>query len=535
MFFLAIAVGLYGYSIFALGLLGLLKKDLIVLDTIIFLIFLVWYFWKKRKEVSKLLRGFRKLGKFSVFLISLLFGQMVVNLIGALGPELAFDALWYHLTLPKIYLAHQAISYIPGNLLYYSAMPQLTEMYYASALAFSGETLAKLTHFSFGILVCVALYICSYELFKKKLPAIVATLVFYANLVVGWESITAFSDLARTFFECMAIWAFLRWVKSAKQQWLFTSALCVGFAIATKLLAFGTFGILLLLICYVLYTKKTPLPAIAKNVVLFSFVVFICALPWLFFSYSNTGNPVFPFFSNINPVQGGFFAVSPLEIVIATWSIFVQGADPILPMYLIAVPLFYLLRKKLLFTAKVLLLYAILSYSIWLILPKIGGGRFLLPYLPIFSILVSYVIFTIKEKQLRIFLLGIIVFLAMTSIVYRGIANSKYIPVILGIESKEQFLREHLNFDFGDFYDTDGYFAKHIRKHDMVLLYGFHNLYYVDFPFIDSSWVKSGDKYNFVAVQGGAISKKYKSAKLVYENPVTQVKLYNLGSFVTHE
>jgi len=54
--------------------------------------------------------------------------QAFVNIIGVFGPELAFDALWYHLTLPKLYLVHHSIFFIPGGLLYYSGMPKIAEM-----------------------------------------------------------------------------------------------------------------------------------------------------------------------------------------------------------------------------------------------------------------------------------------------------------------------------------------------------------------------------------------------------------------------
>src|SRR2546430_2512389 len=85
------------------------------------------------------------------------------------------------------------------------------------------------------------------------------------------------------------------------------------------------------------------------------------------------------------------------------------------------------------------------------------------------------------------------VFSSAISICYRSIANAKYIPVLLHKETKAAFLTRHLHFHYGDFYDSDNFFQKQISSTDMVLLYGFHNLYYIDFPFIDASWVTKGD------------------------------------------
>ena len=137
----------------------------------------------------------------------------------------------------------------------------------------------------------------------------------------------------------------------------------------------------------------------------------------------------------------------------------------------------------------------------------------------------------IKKKYgvfLGKFLLCVIIFISLTSIGYRFIANSKYLPVILGTQTKQEFLTTNLNFAFGDFYDTDGYFAENIKPFDTVLLYGFHNLYYVDFPFVDSSWRQQEDEFNYVAVQKTELPEEFSNWMLVYENEQTMVKLYKI-------
>jgi hypothetical protein len=119
-----------------------------------------------------------------------------------------------------------------------------------------------------------------------------------------------------------------------------------------------------------------------------------------------------------------------------------------------------------------------------------------------------------------------IIIVMLISFGYRAAANAKYIPFILGHETKNEFLAKHLVFNFGDFADIDWYFAGHIKPSDSVLLYGFHNLFYVDFPFIDNSWVKKGDAFNYIAVQNGSIPERFKHWQLVYRNDKTLVKLY---------
>ncbi len=91
----------------------------------------------------------------------------------------------------------------------------------------------------------------------------------------------------------------------------------------------------------------------------------------------------------------------------------------------------------------------------WYFFGQIGGSRYLLPYLAGFSILTISVYKNIEfkyfKKALLILILGITIFTSG----YRLVANSKYIPYLIGRETKDQFLIKHLNFSFGDFYDTD--------------------------------------------------------------------------------
>ena len=151
-----------------------------------------------------------------------------------------------------------------------------------------------------------------------------------------------------------------------------------------------------------------------------------------------------------------------------------------------------------------------------------------MPYLPVFSILCVIAFYKLKNAGLRKYLLFLVIFISIISIGYRGISNAKFLPVILGKETKSQFLSSHLNFSFGDFYDSDNYFKNHIEPTDKVLLFGFHNLYYVDFPYEDSSWIKKGDEFNYVAVQNSNLPTKFSNWKLIYYNNLTKVKLYSL-------
>lgn len=527
MFLLAITFGLYAYVLFFLGIGGWLYKEIIGFFTIYFFGTLV--VWKRESILhffQKIILELKKSKKEVVLLLLLLLVQAGVNFLGALGPELAFDALWYHLTLPKIWLLNHSITFIPGGLLYYSAMPKLGELLFIPGLVFGNEIVVKLIHFSFGLLVCLVLYKLQRKFFNPVI-SLIGVVIFYSNLVVAWESITAYVDLIRAFFEIMALWGFINWWESKNKKWFILSACMLGFAITTKLLALGS---LVIFIPLIIYHQRKLLTKGLMYMFSYAFIALSIPLPWFIFSYIHTGNIVYPFFSEVYKVAPE--PISFVKFFTEIWNLFINAADPISPLYLLFLPLLILYFQKFKPALKLITIYSALALVMWYFTPRTGGGRFILPYLPAFSILCAAVLQQLqKSKKLYEFLFIrylfiIIICIAFLTICYRGIANEKYLSVILGQQTEQEFLAENLNYSFGDFYDIDNYFRNHITPQDRVLLYGFHNLYYVHFPFIDSSWVKEGDSFTYIATQNTPLPATYKDWKLVYTNDKTMVNLY---------
>ncbi|HWY80269.1 MAG TPA: glycosyltransferase family 39 protein [Candidatus Sulfotelmatobacter sp.] len=537
MFTFAIFIGIYSYLMFVLGIFGILTKIAIIAVTIAWVFIFILFEKKMLNKVYKNTKNIHFNGKEfyknQLYLFVILFVlQALVNLIGALGPELAFDALWYHLTLPKLYLLQHAIYHIPGGLLYYSDMPKLGEMLYIGALAIGNEILVKVIHFSFGILASIALYKLSRNFFSSFISFVIIV-IFYSNLVVDWESTTAYIDLIRTFFEVMALWSFINWVEQHTWKWLLVSALMLGLAITTKVLAIGSLIILCILMAFIFIDSKLHTNYRKKDISLFIMYLLIALLiplPWFIFSYIHSGNLFYPFFTHSYEINVS--SSNPLQFITTIWDIFTHSSDPVSPLYLIFMPLLFITFSKFQRTIKMIVWYCGLSLFIWYFTPQTGGGRFILPYLPAFSLVCGTVLHVFNKNKTKFgkyiyqLLIVVIIFVSLISICYRFVANSKYIPVLIGQESKSQFLNIHLNYSYGDFYDTDNYFAKHIKPTDTVLLYGFHNLYYVDFPFIDSSWVKKRDSFTYVILHRTPLPTNFRHWQLLYVNDKTMVQLY---------
>lgn len=465
--------------------------------------------------------------KLNKILILLIISHMVVNLIGALGPELSFDALWYHLTLPKLYLINKSFSVIPGNLLYYSAFPQLTELIYAACLKLNGEILSKFVHFLFG-LGCLGLI---YEFFKKfgKTLALSGCLIFYSQLVVGWLSTTAYVDLVRTFMEIVSLVYFMKWFKLQQQQDIIKTGISLGLAISTKLLSLTsllTFGLIIVIF------KLKP---VLKNIIILFFFSLIIPLPFLVRSMLATGNPIYPIFTTwfFNTQANGLnlsswlLSRNWLNLILTIFKTVYTKGDILTPVFLIGLPLIIYYFSK---TREFLVVfsYFIINFLFFFFTP-LNYNRFLLPYLPSFIYLLIYVLHQLK-KQNKIIINGFYIIVVATSLlnlISRGAANLKFIPFILGQQTKRAFLTKYLNFRVGNFYDTDSWFKNNIKNSDKVLVIGTHNLFYLDFPFDHISFAKPGTYYTHVLVQNQELPIKFGWLAVLYNNDLTGVTVYS--------
>lgn len=97
-----------------------------------------------------------RLDRISILLGVGLAAVLVPLYLLALTPAVSWDASVYHLTLPKLFLAHQGFREVPFNV--YSNWPLATELLFAAAMLVKDYVLAKLVHFAFGLLVLYALW-----------------------------------------------------------------------------------------------------------------------------------------------------------------------------------------------------------------------------------------------------------------------------------------------------------------------------------------------------------------------------------------
>ena len=225
-------------------------------------------------------------------------------LIAALAPEIEFDALWYHLTYPRMYLEQGRLVDMPHD--YVSLYPMTWELLFGYGLALGGPVAAKLLHFAMLPLTAVLLH----RLARRFVPGAspwLAVALFASVPTVMWEASTAYIDLALGFHLLLLLYALLRHAEGQQRQWLLLAGLNLGLALASKHLALFYLGLSGLgLVLWQLRRggagawKRAPadwsrqLAAALRPAVLLAVLGLLLASPWYVRSLLASGNPFFP-------------------------------------------------------------------------------------------------------------------------------------------------------------------------------------------------------------------------------------------------
>lgn len=215
----------------------------------------------------------------------------LLALITALAPPIKYDALNYHLTLPKAYLQNQKITDLPWLVM--SGMPQATEMLYLVTMALGGESAPLVLNWAFGLLTVLGLVGYLSERANSQ-----AGWVGAAVLLSGFTLASALSWgyvgwLSALFGLCVLVFLDAFYQSGGKRKYLFLAGIFAGLAFSTKypagvVMAAG--GVALSWAVFRLKQKWWPAAwRFAAGASLFS-------IPWLLKNWILTGNPLYPFF-----------------------------------------------------------------------------------------------------------------------------------------------------------------------------------------------------------------------------------------------
>lgn len=283
------AFGIVGVGIigFILGLFHALY--LIFIAPILLIIFMVLIFLARKQlrgDIVALVQVLKRplsLNPLPILLAGLLLGCIWLNIPGALAPEIRSDATRQRL-VTAVHFANEG-SFIPDD-------PDLNvandtafgEIAYAVPVALGSVQAAKLMHWFAGIFCAIAVFALGKRL-GNTWSGVLAVVAFYPTLLIAYLSQTAYLDL---FLALLAVAAALSIIagKGTKTGAIVAAGVCIGAGVVIK----SPFGYVAigLAITTLIMAWGGGWYKLMRQVVLLALVAMLIALPWFIRSAALT-------------------------------------------------------------------------------------------------------------------------------------------------------------------------------------------------------------------------------------------------------
>ena len=365
----------------------------------------------------------RKAHGFSRALLLLSALSVTIAFVGALAPETEYDALWYHLWLPRLWLERGHGVDVLSE--YVSLYPLTWELLYGDAMTIGGAVAAKLLHFACLPLLAAATWQLARRFFGEVSPWLAAAVMLTTPTLL-WEATTAYNDLALTLYVTLGVYALLMHVNERKRGdgparnagWFRLAAMCFGLATAIKHLGL----VVTALVAAGLVARELGrvtrgrsgsfalrLTSTLREPLALGLVAVALTFPWYWRAWAASGNPFFPELHSVfgaRPPQrwdavteaamAGFkahfgFPRSLRTIVLLPWNLTQHGASfggSIGPLFLLAAP--WVIGRVPRGEPARWLIYLVVSYvAVWASPVSSFQLRFLLPIVPAMSVLAA--------------------------------------------------------------------------------------------------------------------------------------------------
>ena len=305
----AVGFAIIGYSIFVVGICQMLYSIVIYFLTAIYatLALAGWFMGKRRRVDPPCLQKTECLGNripngrltlaVNRFCLITLAICVLLCVMLVLTPEIGKDALIYRIGVPKLFLAHHGIYFIPGNI--FACYPFFNEMLYTWGLSLGGEILPKGTHFAITIFILFTMWKFGRRYVQKNRFELLPLLIFFTIPSVFQNAHMAYCDLTLAFYTFVAIYAYLNWYNTQENLWIILCGVFSGIAMSTKYAGLyvplsGCFGVLWG--CRQKKISNSKSVRLLSLYVLFSFIV---GAPFYLKNWIMTGNPLYPLFYDI--------------------------------------------------------------------------------------------------------------------------------------------------------------------------------------------------------------------------------------------
>ncbi len=420
----------------------------------------------------------KRLPKISLGFVLLALYFLAILLAAAVPVTMAdWDSLAYHLSVPKLFLAHGGFYNIP--FMSHSNFPMGAEMLSLPGLAAGNILAAKLHGFIFFVLAVLAAGITARRFFGKG-AFTVAILAACSIPIFAWEATTAYIDTAACLYTVLALYFVLAYMNENKRSDALMCGVMCGLAAGCK---YTGLLVLLLMFVWVLAAGKENRLRDAFLCVLAAFVV--CG-GWYIKSLVLTGNPVYPFFyglfggrgwtadlaANYSALQGKFgvghgllyFLRLPYDLTVNSAAFYDRPGFYVGPIMLVAVLTLFLGKyrdKK--FSGTVA--FFLLNLIAWFALTQ--QSRYLLPALCMAAVIIGAAVAGSSTKLPRFVCLAVFAATAVFSLLTMSGLMTVGFELLTGKMTETDYLMENI-----DRYSADRYINNALPKGSKTALCG---------------------------------------------------------------
>jgi hypothetical protein len=251
---------------------------------------------------------------------------LVGSLLEAMAPAAHFDALVYHLALPRSLLIVQRLEPIAGNP--YWGMPLTLELLYGWAMALAGPTGAAVLGWMIGVTALIGTLALGREF--NGLVGWVAAAAMTAGSTLAASLGWAYADWMVALLGCAVLLALRKWMRDRQPATLMAAGALAGMALGTKYSS-GWLGAAGLAVVMLVGDRRRWL----RSGLAFCLPAVIAASPWLIKNWLITGAPLFPFIGAsalISPLGQRFYrsgadALSLGSMLLAPWTATFGGVE----------------------------------------------------------------------------------------------------------------------------------------------------------------------------------------------------------------
>ncbi len=338
---MTLGLGLSGLVLFLLGLVGLLFREVIIAATIIgscaaIIPFVRTHQGRWVESLKRWKEACRPRGPLTIIALLLGFCYWLLLLLTTQYPPMDWDATMYHLVLARQYLTDHQIFIHAGVV--FPVLPLLNHMLFTWALALKDDILAQMIEHLFLMLTALGLYAWGRRQGQPQV-GLAAAAFWLAHPLVLWLSESAYVDTGLTCFALLGISALRNFRDEGSDAWWRLGLALLAFAAGVKIpglvfLAVGAwFGV------WACLRSKLTWSQLAVGWLL----GLVLAAPWYAFIAAQTGNPVWPLFTQFSHGLWGDRSVAE------GLDVFVTGAGvPKTPINFVLLP-FHLIFQPALF------------------------------------------------------------------------------------------------------------------------------------------------------------------------------------------